>query len=61
MLLSFIFLSAGPAGFLGLEGTKRSEVDLLLRGGPDEEAGSIDEVLANLDVPLVDEDSCLMD
>ena len=30
-LLSFVFLAAGPAGLLGLEGRKGSQVDLLLR------------------------------
>lgn len=60
-LLSFVFLSAGAAGLLGLEGRKRSQIDLLLRGGSDEELVGIDQVLADLDVSLVDENSGLVD
>jgi hypothetical protein len=30
-LLSFVFLAAGSAGLLGLEGREGSQVDLLLR------------------------------
>ena len=60
-LLSLVLLAAGPAGLLGLEGRQRGEVDLLLRGGPDQELVGVDEVLADLDVPLVDEDSGLVD
>ena len=60
-LLSFVFLSAGPAGLLGLEGRKRGEVDLLLWGSSDQELVSIDEVLADLDMSLMDQDSGLMD
>lgn len=60
-LLSFVFLSAGAASLLGLEGREGSEVDLLLRGSSDEELVGIDEILADLDVSLVDEDSGLVD
>jgi hypothetical protein len=60
-LLSFVFLSAGSAGLLGLEGGEGSEVDLLLRGGSDEELISVDKIFADFDVSLIDEDSSLMD
>jgi hypothetical protein len=60
-LLSFVFLSAGAASLLGFEGRKGSEVDLLLRSSPDKELVGINEVLADLDVPLVDKNSGLMD
>ena len=61
LLLAFVFLAAGPAGFLGLEGGEGSQVDFLLGGGPHQELGGVDDVSADLDVPLVDEDSGLMD
>lgn len=60
-LLSFVFLSAGAAGLLSLEGRKGSEVDLLLRSSSDKELVSIDKVFADLDMSLMDEDSSLMD
>ena len=61
LFLAFVFLAAGPAGLLGLEGREGSQVDLLLGGGPHQELGGVDDVSADLDVPLVDEDSGLMD
>lgn len=60
-LLSLVFLSAGAAGLLGLEGREGGEVDLLLRSGPDKELVSVDQILADLDVSLVDEDAGLVD
>ncbi len=60
-LLSFVFLAAGPAGLLGLEGWEGGEVDFLLWGSPDEELVGIDKILANSDVSLVDQHSGLMD
>jgi len=59
-LLSFVFLSTGSAGLLGLEGRKRCQVDFLLRRGPDQKLVGVDQIFANFDVPLVDQDSGLM-
>ena len=61
LLLSLVLLAAGPAWLLCLKGGQRSEVDLLLGCGSHQELGSVDEVLADLDVSLVDEHSSLMD
>ena len=60
LLLAFVFLAAGSAGLLGLEGGEGSQVDLLLGGSPHQELGGVDDVPADLDVPLVDEDSGLV-
>jgi len=61
LLLSLVLLATGPAGLLGLEGREGGEVDLLLGGGPHQELGGVHEVLADLDVPLVNQHSSLMD
>jgi hypothetical protein len=61
LLLALVFLAAGPAGLLGLEGREGGEVDLLLGGGPDQELVGVDEVLADLDVALVDQHAGLVD
>lgn len=60
-LLSFVFLSAGAASLLGLEGRKGSQVNLLLRSSSDKELVSIDKILADFNVSLMNEDSGLMD
>jgi len=60
LLLSFVFLAAGSAGFLGFEGGEGSKVDLLLGSSPHQKLGCVDQVPADLDVPLVDEDSGLV-
>jgi hypothetical protein len=60
-LLAFVFLAAGAAGLLGLEGRERGEVDLLLGGSPDQVLVGVHEVLADLDVSLVDQNAGLVD
>ena len=60
-LLAFVFLAGCAARLLGLEGGKGSQVDLLLGGGSHQELGSVDQVSADLDVSLVDQDTGLVD
>lgn len=60
-LLSLVLLPAGPAGLLGLKGRQRGKVDLLLRGGPNQELVGVDQILTDLDMSLMDQDSRLMD
>ena len=61
LLLSLVLLAAGSAWLLGLERRKRGQVDLLLRSSSDQELGGVNKVLSDLDVPLVDKNSSLMD
>ena len=60
-LLSFIFLSASSTWLLSLERRKRSQVDLLLRWCSNQKLVCINKILADFDVSLVNQDSCLMD
>lgn len=60
-VLSFVLLLRSPAGLVGLEGGKRSQVDLLLRLGPHHEGGRVDQVLAHADMSLLDDDPSLVD
>lgn len=60
-LLSLVLLPAGPASLLGLEGRQRGKVDLLLGDGSNQELVGIDQILADFDVPLMDQNSRLMD
>ena len=59
-LLAFVFLAAGTAGLLGLEWRQRGQIDLFLRGSPHQKLRCIDQVLAHLDVTLVDQNTGLM-
>ena len=59
-LFSFVFLSTGSAWLLSLEGRQRSQVDLLLWWCSNQKLVSIDEILADFDVSLVNQNSCLM-
>ena len=61
VLLALVLLPTGAAGLLRLEGRQRRQVDLLLRGSPHQELTGVDQVLPDLDVPLVDQHSRLVD
>ena len=61
LLLSLVLLAACPTWLLCLEGRQRSKVDLLLGCGSHQELGSVDQVLADFNVSVVDEHSGLMD
>ena len=54
-------LPLATAGASTTEGRSKSKVDVLLRVETDDERGDVDNLLANTDVPLADEDTGVVD
>jgi len=54
-------LSPDTAGTAATEGRGESEVDVLLRVETDNERGNVDDLLADADVALLDEDTSVVD
>ena len=53
-------LSPDTAGAASTEGRGQGKVDVLLRVETDDERRNVDDLLADLDVALADEDTCVV-